>query len=393
MRSIVKIVSARSLLIHSITGKSDQASHLNHKTETNTGLARYHTPMIQHHELITDHHQLVRPTQTAADMGFRMPAEWEAHDGVWVSPPHNANTWPGETLINSQKEFAYFLKQLAKHTPPMLCSDHGISTDDSWIRDYGPVFVVDDQGQRAIHDFRFNCWGTDYGPYDQDDLVPQHIARSLNFPVWVHHMVLEGGAIEVNGKGTVMTPQKCLTTATRNPYMSIEQAEVALHQSLGTRHCLWTPHIHLAGDDTGGHIDTFCRFIAQDTIAAIRAPRSHPDHEHLEVLWDYLKTARDQDGNLFNLVELPVPEVMEYDYPDVFGVEPGLQRVPAGYANFLISNGGVFLPIYGQDTDDVACKVLQDAMPGYRIYPIPGKWLIIGMGSLHCLTQQQPAAK
>ncbi|HAI12590.1 MAG TPA: hypothetical protein DCM28_12860 [Phycisphaerales bacterium] len=349
--------------------------------------------MTQRHALIHDFDLLQCPDQSAADLGYRMPAEWEPHDGVWGSPPHNANTWPGDTLAKAQAEFAYFLKKLSEHTPALLCSDHRIATDDSWIRDYGPIFVINDQGNRAIHDFRFNCWGTDYGPYDQDDLVPQHIAKVSDLPIWVHQMVLEGGALEVNGKGTVMTPLKCLTTATRNPYMTVEQVEVSLHKALGTRHCLWTPHIHLAGDDTGGHIDTFCRFISPNTIAAIRAPKSHVDHEHLQVLWDYLKTARDQDGNLFNLVELPVPEVMEFDYPDVFGVEPGLQRVPSGYANFLISNGGIFLPTYGQPTDELACKVLEQAMPGYRIHPIPSQWLIIGMGSLHCLTQQQPSVK
>jgi agmatine deiminase len=349
--------------------------------------------MPDSHATIPEYETLDTPAQSASLLGFRMPGEWEPHDGVWVSPPHNANTWPGDTLVKAQKEFAYFLSKLTQHTPPLLCADHGIATDDSWIRDYGPIFVINDQGQRAIHDFRFNCWGTDYGPYDQDDLVPQHIARSLNLPIWVHDTVLEGGAIEVNGKGTIMTPHHCLTTDTRNPGMTLEHAETVLHQAFGTKHCVWTPHIHLAGDDTGGHVDTFCRFIAEDTIAAIRAPKTHVDHEQLEILWDALKQARDQDGKRFNLVELPVPEVIDFDYPDVFGVEPGIQRVPAGYANFLISNGGVFVPTYGQPADDLACKVLEQAMPGYKIYPIPSQWLIIGMGSLHCLSQQQPSAK
>ena len=319
-----------------------------------------------------------------------MPGEWEPHIGVWVSPPHNTNTWPGETLVLAQKEFTYFLDKLSQHTPPRLTSDYGIKTDDSWIRDYGPIFVVDGQGNQAIHDFQFNCWGTDYGPYDQDNLVPKQLASKLNLPLFSHDTVLEGGAIEVNGKGTVMTPRKCLTTLSRNPHMSMKHAEVILHNALGTTHCLWTPPIHLAGDDTGGHIDTFCRFIATDTIAAIRAPKSHVDHDQLERLWDYLKTARDQAGNLFHLVELPVPQVIEFDYPDVFGVEPGVQRVPAGYANFLISNGGIFVPTYGQQSDDQACKALEQALPHYKIHPIPSSSLIIGMGCLHCLTQQQP---
>lgn len=351
--------------------------------------------MIKLHVLINDFEKLSRPAQTASRLGYRMPAEWEPHDGVWVSPPHNACTWPGDTLVKSQKEFACFLDKLKEHTPPLLTSDFGIQTDDSWIRDYGPIFVVDDHGNRAIHDFRFNCWGTDYGPYDQDDLVPQHIAKALNVPIWVHDLVLEGGAIEANGKGTLMTPcpRKCLTCLTRNPNLSDNELGVYLQQAFGVTNCLWLPPIHLAGDDTGGHVDTFCRFIAADTIAAIRAPKSHLDYEKLESLWNYLKTARDQDGNLFNLVELPVPQVIEFDYPDVFGVDPGIQRVPAGYANFLISNGGVFVPTYGQPSDDQACNVLEQAMPGYRIHPIPSENLIVGMGSIHCLTQQQPVVK
>lgn len=320
--------------------------------------------------------------------GYRMPAEWEEQECVWVTEPHNTGTWPG-CFEQAQDQHAGMREALAQHVRVRTTQELGLSTDDSWIRDYGPVFVVNGMGQVGCHDFVFNCWGGKYQPYDRDDRVPREIARRLGLPVRAHLMVLEGGSIEVNGAGTVMTTEQCLLDAQRNPGWSRDRIEQELHQALGTRHVIWLPG-GIEGDDTDGHIDDVARFISSAVVVAVRAPPGHPDHEVLERNWAALGESRDQDGRRLERVELPVPDPIYYDFPaDEYG--PGGRRaVPASYANFLLSNGAVFVPVFGQSHDDRALRVLETALPNRRVVPVRAEHLVVGLGAVHCLTMQQP---
>ena len=317
-----------------------------------------------------------------------MPAEWEPLARVWLTPPHNAETWPG-CLKKAQQQFRALMAAMKPYVEVATTQRLKIRTNDSWIRDYGPIFVVKD-GHKACHDFRFNGWGGKYEVRDLDDVVPQHIARHLGVPIWLHDMVLEGGSIEVNGAGTVMTTEQCLLNKNRNPRRSRAKIIEEVHEALGTNHTIWLPG-GIVGDDTDGHIDDIARFVNPSTIVAVRAFRGHPDFDTLDRNWRALKQARDQNGKKLMLVELPAPEPILYNFPaDRFG-PGGVNPVPASYANFLIANGAVFVPIFGQKTDATALRALEQAMPEHRIIGLRAESLVVGLGAFHCLSQQEPA--
>lgn len=342
------------------------------------------------HPCIPAYDELTAATGSASGLGYRMPAEFEPMSCVWLAPPKNEDTWPG-CLAEAQREFAGWVESMRKVVTVRTTDELGVATNDSWIRDFGPIFVVRDSDDRegrslACHDFHFNTWGGKYEIRDKDDVVPQHIARSLGVPIWVHDFVLEGGSIEVNGAGTVMTTEQCLLNPNRNPDMTRTQIEARLHEALGTRHVIWLPG-GIEGDDTDGHIDDVARFVSNDSVVAVAAPPGHPDYEVSRRNLTALRGAVDQDGRSLEVVELPVPEPIYYDYPD------GRGPVPASYANFLIVNGHVFVPTFGQASDEQALRVLADAMPEYQVVPVSAKWLVVGLGALHCLSQQQPAGQ
>ncbi len=350
---------------------------------------------------------LFEPSQSAAALGYRLPAEFEPQAAVWVSIPHNADTWPG-CLEQARRQFEQFLAGLGDHVAVHTTQQHGIVTDDSWIRDYGPLFVVrrpapesrsaqpidappqHDLSPLACHDFVFNCWGGKYGPFDQDDVVPQHIAARRGIPIWLHEMVLEGGAIDVNGRGCLLTTEQCLLNVNRNPGMSQGRIERRLEEAFNVSRIIWLAG-GITGDDTDGHVDDVARFTAPDTIAAVRVGRGHRDFDVLEENWRRLKAARDVAGGPFTLIELPGPQPVYYDLPPGAEYDVGRAGLPASYANFLISNGAVFVPIFGQKADELALGRLEQAMPGYRVIGVRSEYLIVGMGALHCLTMQEPA--
>ena len=176
----------------------------------------------------------------------------------------------------------------------------------------------------------------------------------------------------------------------RNPALSREQIEQQLHATLGTTHVIWMAG-GLEGDDTDGHMDDIARFVSNDTIVAVRAPVGHPDHDILEKDWQILTNSKDQDGQPLNIVALPVPDPITYDFPPNKQIERGTYHLPASYANFLISNGAIFVPVFGQHSDDEALNIIDDATPGLTIVPIRAEWIVVGRGALHCLSQQQPA--
>ena len=341
------------------------------------------------HALIKEFDGLTTPSGSASGLGYRMPGEFEAVDCVWVVEPKNEETWPG-CLEEARGEFADWVGLMSRAVRVRTTGELGIETNDSWVRDFGPTFVVRDEGDGggggiACHDFHFNTWGGKYEVRDKDDVVPQRIARELGVPIWVHDFVLEGGSIEVNGRGTVMTTEQCLLNPNRNPGLSREQIEAELHAALGTRHVVWLAG-GIAGDDTDGHVDDVARFISADTVVAVSAGRGHPDYEVTRQNLAVLRGSMDQDGRALRVVELPTPEPIYHDYPD------GRWPVPASYANFLIANGHVFVPTFGQAADGVAMGVLRDEMVGYTVIPVPARWLVVGLGALHCLSQQQPVA-
>ncbi len=340
------------------------------------------------HPRISAYNDLITPDGSAAALGYRMPAEFEPLSCVWLSPPKNPQTWPG-CLDKAQRQFADWVGLLRRAVPVSTTEELGIETNDSWIRDFGPVFVVRDACEGsgpaiACHDFHFNTWGGKYEVRDKDDVVPQHIARKLGLPIWVHDFVLEGGSIDVNGQGTVMTTQQCLLNRNRNPGLTREQIETKLHETLGTRHVIWLPG-GIEGDDTDGHIDDVARFVSPGTVVTASAKKGHPDYEVTQKNLEVLRGAVDQDGRPLRVVELPVPEPIFHDYPE------GRGPVPASYANFLIANRHVFVPTFGQPADDLALRVLAGEMAGFTVIPVPARWLVVGLGALHCLSQQQPA--
>ncbi len=335
---------------------------------------------------------LTTPEKTAAELGYRMPAEWEPLEAVWLTPPHNHETWPG-CFDEAAKQHAAFADALSRHVNVRTPSDLDAATNDSWIRDYGPIFVRSDSGDLAIHDFHFNGWGGKYGgdenEYEPDDVIPQHIARDKGLPIWIHDMVLEGGSIEVNGQGVVMTTAQCLLNDNRNPGLSRADIEAKLHSALGTTHAIWLPG-GIIGDDTDGHIDDIARFVNPSTVLAIRAPQDHPDAEMLEQNRQALLKANDAKGQTLTVIDLPVPDPIMYDFPaDRFG-PGGVNPVPASYANFLIANDAVLVPVFGQSRDDEALRVIDNAMPEHTVVPVRAEFLVVGLGALHCLSMQQP---
>ncbi|MEQ9460745.1 MAG: agmatine deiminase family protein [Phycisphaeraceae bacterium] len=341
---------------------------------------------------------------TPADLGYRMPAEWEPQERVWVTTPTNPDTFPG-CLKEAQEQHAEWCGAMSKVVNVTAINSIGLAPEDAWIRDYGPIFLVDDKGGLAFNNYRFNAWGGKYPPWDKMDSVPDIIAEFLEsengkrIPHWRHDMVLEGGSFEVNGRGSLLTTEACLLHPNRNPSLTREQIEANLAGTLGITNIIWMPQ-GIVGDDTDGHQDDLARWITVDTIAAVRAPVGHPDHDALEANWQALQQARDQDGNKLNLIELPeVHPAVTYNMPEDYeaernenGATSGGGHLPASYANYLISNGHLFLPVFGRPTDDTAIRLYEQAAPHLTIVPIRAEWLIVGRGSLHCLSQQQPAA-
>jgi len=350
--------------------------------------------MLQPHPTIDAIDTIERPAQSAKALGYRMPAEFEPIECVWVVPPHNEETWPG-CFEAAQAQHADWVDAMRPYVEVRTPGAIGIDTNDSWIRDFGPLFVVNEKDKDrplAAHDFHFNSWGAKYGDVRRDDdVVPQHLASKLGLPLWVHDFVLEGGSIDVNGKGTVLTTQQCLYNSNRNPWAPPDVIEQTLHDALGTRHIIWLPG-GIAGDDTDGHIDDVARFVSPDCVAIVVAPEGHEDHATMQRNLEALKQAKDQDGNALHIVGLPAPEPILYDFPALPSVDrPGPAPVPASYANFLIANDAVFVPVFGQATDDVACGVLEKVLPGRSIVPVRAEHLVVGLGALHCLSMQQPA--
>jgi agmatine deiminase len=351
---------------------------------------------------------------TPASQGFRMPAEWHRHEATWFTWPKDPITWP-DRVPQVREIFLRMIEVLAEHEIVNLLVDdeatasevrrrmtgspigpqaknvrlHLVPTVDSWIRDYGPNFVVHDDGRVAFNDFGFNAWGGKYETLMADTRVPKLLEPIIGLPRFAREdVVLEGGSIEVNGAGVVMTTEQCLLNVNRNPSMDRAEIERVLCDHLGVRNVLWLGE-GVAGDDTDGHIDDIARFTDASTIVC--AMEEDPADANHHVLADNvrrLELARDANGQPYRVVTLPMPGPVMAD-----AEEPGGEdvRLPASYANFYIANNVVLLPVFGHANDRRAADILQPLFPGRRVVPINCEPLVWGMGAIHCVSQQQPA--
>jgi len=343
---------------------------------------------------------------TPASLGYRMPAEWERHRGTWLSWPHKEASWPGK-FERIPPIFARMVRELADREEVhvnvagpeaeaavrRLLADEGagtgnvffhyIPTNDAWCRDHGPIFVERETAggiEQAIVDWSFNAWGGKYPPYDLDDAVPVRIGEELGLRVFSPGMVLEGGAVDVNGRGTLLTTEACLLHPNRNPGLSRGEIEERLRAYLGVRHILWLGD-GIAGDDTDGHVDDLARFVDPETVVAV--VEEDPRDENYEPLQENLKrlrSMRDQDGRPLRVETLPMPRPIRHEG----------QRLPASYANFYIANGVILLPGYDPPRDEVARDTLQRLFPTRRVVVIDCTDLVWGLGAFHCVTQQWP---
>jgi agmatine deiminase len=353
-------------------------------------------------------------TQTPHELGYRMAAEWEPHEATWLAWPHNPEDWPGKfqaipwlyaeiirllaarervhLLVQNEKEQGRATGILERaHANLDNVSFHQWPTDRVWTRDSGPIFVRNAQGQVAITNWLFNAWAK-YPDWHFDDQVPDRAAELLGLPQWQpaidvsgenRRLVLEGGSIDTNGQGILLTTEECLLSEVqqRNPGVSREQLERAFHDYLGIEQVIWLGR-GIAGDDTHGHVDDITRFVGPATIVTAVEPNTKDaNHEPLAENLTLLKAASTPDGKPFNLVELPLPR------PVVFRK----QRLPASYANFYIANGLVLVPTFHDPNDRIALGILADLFPDREVIGIHAVDLVWGLGTLHCMTQQQPA--
>lgn len=340
--------------------------------------------------------------ETPRAMGYRWPAEWEPQVATWVSWPRNPATWPGK-FEPVAAEFAEFVRTIAEYQVcNVLCGGtvfeqaksltktankkhvvlHDYATNDSWCRDHGPSFLQGPMGsQPALVDWEYNAWGGKYPPFDLDNQVPAYVARQQNRRKFSPGVILEGGAIDGNGLGTILTTRSCLLNPNRNPDLKEADYRQLLSDYLAATHVVWLDGGEVAGDDTDGHIDQLARFVSPTTIVcAMCEDSTDENHEPTEQNWNELKAARDQDGKPFDLVRLPTPPAMCFDG----------QRLPTSYCNFLIVNGAVLVPQFGHaKADSSALAILKEHFPDRDVKGLPSIELIWGLGSFHCLSQQE----
>jgi agmatine deiminase len=255
-------------------------------------------------------------------------------------------------------------------------------TNDAWCRDHGPAFVVNtEKREKAIVDWGYNAWGNKYPPYDLDDVIPTLIARELKLQVFYPGIVMEGGSVEFNGKGTLLTSTACLLKTNRNPQLNQQQIENYLHEYYGVEQILWVDE-GIVGDDTDGHIDDTVRFVNEDTVlAVVEENKTDENYGLLQHNLKQLKAMRLLNGRQLNIVELPMPDAVVYED----------QRLPASYANFYIGNDVVVVPVFGCDKVEKALEIIQQHFPARKVIGINSVDIIWGLGSFHCLSQQEPA--
>lgn len=342
---------------------------------------------------------------TPKQLGYYFPAEFAKHTATWLSWPHKEASWPGKIhtifpvyaefvkrvaegeLVNinvvdeAMKQFA--VQQLEKVKADLSKINFFFHpTNDAWCRDHGPAFLINPKAEqkKAIVDWGYNAWGGKYPPYDLDDIIPTLIAEHYSIPVFHPGIVMEGGSVEFNGKGTLLTTTACLLNPNRNPHLNQKQIEEYLHNYYGVDHILWLGD-GIEGDDTDGHIDDLTRFVNEDTVVTVvEINKQDPNYEPLQENLKLLKTLRLESGKQMNIIELPMPSPLVYK---------GM-RLPTSYANFYISNKYIVVPTFRDKNDDKACAILQECFKDRTVIGLDSTDIIWGLGSFHCLSQQEP---
>ncbi|MCS6935425.1 MAG: agmatine deiminase family protein [Chitinophagales bacterium] len=351
---------------------------------------------------------------TPRELGYYFPAEFAPQRAVWLSWPHKEESWPGKihsiyppycafvllvaqaqkVCINvadeAMKNFAVQQLRLSPHYNDAAFENIEFffhPTNDAWCRDHGPAFLIKKNTEhpypteKVIVDWGYNAWGNKYPPYDLDDAIPTRIAEKLGLKVFYPGIVMEGGSVEFNGKGTLLTTTSCLLNKNRNPHLTQAQIERYLIEYYGVENILWLGD-GIAGDDTDGHIDDITRFVNEDTVVTvIEKNKTDENYEPLRKNLKLLSSMRLENGKQMNIVELPMPRPVIYEG----------QRLPASYANFYISNQYVIVPTFrDKENDEAALEILQKVFPGRNVVGIDSTDIIWGLGSFHCLSQQEP---
>jgi len=353
---------------------------------------------------------------TPRELGFYFPAEFAPQRAMWLSWPHKEASWPGK-IDKIYDPYCEFVLRVARHqkvcinvmdatmhhdairkltqaTYALKSRDldtlidnitfYYHPTNDAWCRDHGPAFLLhSERNEKVIVDWGYNAWGDKYPPYDLDDVIPTLIGEKLDLQVFHPNIVMEGGSVDFNGTGTVLTTTACLLNPNRNPHLSQYEIENYLVEYYGVNHILWLDE-GIIGDDTDGHIDDITRFVNEDTVVTvIEKNRQDDNYDILQDNLKLLKKMRLADDRSLNIVELPMPSHVEYEG----------ERLPASYANFYIANKSVIVPIFRDDKNDTeALDILQECFPDREVVGIDSTDIIWGLGSFHCLSQQEPEA-
>ncbi|WP_423832845.1 agmatine deiminase family protein [Streptomyces manipurensis] len=331
---------------------------------------------------------------------FRMPAEWSPHEGCLMAWPTRVDLW-GSVLADVKEEYAAVARAIAEFEPVTMvappghgadarthCSDEEAITvvelplDDSWFRDSAPLFVLDGTGNRAGVDFRFNAWGRKHHPFDSDDRISGLLLDHLGIDRIASGMILEGGAVTVDGEGTLITTEQCLLHPNRNPGMSRDEIEAELKARLGVTKVVWLPYGGLLDTETDGHVDGVCAFAAPGTVVvSLPDDPDHPDHARMRANRAVLEATTDARGRRLEIID--VPQTAFTDLAD--------GTIEVSYLNYYIANGGVVVPVAGLPQDEAALAVIASAHPGRKVVGVRALAIAFGGGGVHCITQQIPA--
>ena len=343
---------------------------------------------------------------TPKELGYFFPAEWEPHEATWLTFPCHEDSFPG-MMKEAVDVFMKFVKVISQGEKVRInvqdenvrqkvlefIPEYGIDrnkielfihpSDDVWCRDHGPAFLINpavaDGNKKVIVNWGFNAWGGKY-PFANDNAIPGLIADKLGFRVFSPGVIMEGGSVEFNGEGVIMTTKACLLNKNRNPHLSQYQIEQYLLNYYGAEEIHWL-NDGIAGDDTDGHIDDVVRFVSENTVIIMAEPdRNDVNHEALKQNLKLLKNIKLRDGSSLEIIDIPMPEPVYHDG----------RRLPASYANFYITNTAVVVPVFNSKNDKIAVDIFTSLFPGRRIEPVESTSLVWGFGSFHCLSQQEP---
>jgi agmatine deiminase len=338
--------------------------------------------------------------------GYRFPAEWVKHEATWLTWPHKEESWPGkiDTIyapycqfikavaegekvrinVNDEETKAFAISKLKEQDVDLSQIEFYFNpSNDAWCRDHGPAFLVNSlaESKKVIVDWGYNAWGNKYPPFEQDDIIPTLIADQLDIPVFNPGIVMEGGSVEFNGAGTILTTTACLLNENRNPHLTKEQIEEYLKECYGAEQVLWLGD-GIVGDDTDGHIDDITRFVNEDTVLTV--VESNPSDDNYLLLQENLSALKEMrllNGKPLNIITLPMPSPVIHEDT----------RLPASYANFYISNAAVVVPTFRDVNDDKALEIIRGVFTDRKVIGIDSTDIIWGLGSFHCLSQQEPA--